>query len=376
MSARAVPAARALAARGHTVLVVMPPWHTPAEAGRRWHDNGVQLEYVSLRGLRAPVAGPLLIAARMARTVAAWRPDVMVAFKPKAYSGLAASWLGAARRGPIIMDTDDWEGAGGWNDIEPYGSLMRWFFARQEIHGLTRSAAVTVASRALESIVWSLGVDRSRVLYVPNAVERVEPLLSRSTGSPPEPSMLLYTRFFEFPVERPLQVLQRVRARVPSARLIVAGKGLFGEEERFLAAAADYGLADAVDYRGWLDPLRADELFGQAMLALYPFDDTLVNRSKSSAKLLELMAAGLPVVAEAVGEISEVIRHGESGMLVPPGDLDAFAAAAADLLDDRGGRERLAAGAQRRIAEHYLWSRRAADLETFYRRQLERHHTA
>ncbi|WP_138735916.1 glycosyltransferase [Modestobacter excelsi] len=83
--------------------------------------------------------------------------------------------------------------------------------------------------------------------------------------------------------------------------------------------------------------------------------------------LTEAMAAGLPVVASDVGGIPEVVRHGETGLLVPPGDVTALAAALDRLVADPGLRDRLAAGARRRAAD-YSWPALAARVADLYRR--------
>jgi len=385
---RALPAARALAARGHAVTLLLPPWHTPAEADRAWDDDvpGVRIVNVSLAGLRTPVVGHAVVAARMARMALALEPDIVHAFKPKAYSGLAATmlWLrrqtrglrvwplrpsrhNAPRRFRLVVDTDDWEGAGGWNDLERYSRAQRAVFARQERWGLTHADHVTVASRALEGLAWAMGVPPARVTYLPNAIDDsqgVDDGRGRVAASPPV--ILLYTRFFEFALDRPLDVLARVRAAVPDARLVVAGKGLFGEERRFAELAARRGLADAVEMHGWLDPQAAATTFAQAAIALYPFDDTLVNRTKSPFKLLELMSAGLPIVADAVGELREVVVDGASGRVVAAGDVEAMAEAVVALLRDESLRERLGDGARTRVSKEYVWSTRVMSLERAY----------
>ena len=87
MRSRALGLARPLVARGHAVRLLMPPWETPDEAGRTWAEDGVALRYVPLRG------GVPGIARALVRETLAWEPDVVHAFKPKAYSGLAAEWL-------------------------------------------------------------------------------------------------------------------------------------------------------------------------------------------------------------------------------------------------------------------------------------------
>ena len=69
--------------------------------------------------------------------------------------------------------------------------------------------------------------------------------------------------------------------------------------------------------------------------------------------LLEAQASGLPVVAGDGGGVGEIVAHGVTGLLVPPGDASAFAAAVRSLIVDRGRRAAFAQAAQQRVrAEH------------------------
>ena len=239
MSVRALPMAKALVARGHAVTMLLPPWQNPEDAGRCWEEDGVCIENITLPS-RLPLQFHALTALRLARRALALRPDVVHLFKPKAYSGLTHYLLARIprqRRPRLVVDTDDWEGPGGWNEIGGYTPAQRRFFTWQERWGLTHADAVTVASRTLESLVWALGVPREQVFYIPNGVSSS----SLSILHPPF-SILLYTRFFEFPISRVIELLHRVRERVPEARLLVVGKGLFGEEEELFNLAVQSGL--------------------------------------------------------------------------------------------------------------------------------------
>ncbi len=366
MGARALPMAKALAARGHTVTVLLPPWQNPEDTGKCWEEDGIRVENISLPpGI--PGIFHLLTAFRLTRRALALRPDVVHLFKPKAYSGLA-HWMLAhlprARRPRLVVDTDDWEGPGGWNDMAPYTPAQRRFFVWQERWGLTHADAVTVASRALESLVWAMGVPPRQVFYVPNGVaKRQEPGQGQPRNSQFATCILLYTRFFEFPVSRVVEVLRRVRERVPGARLLVVGKGLFGEEEQLLRLAQDAGLDEAVEYVGWVESESLPGYFARADLAIYPFDDTLVNRTKCAVKLRDLLAAGVPVVAEAVGQNREMIRHGETGWLTESGDELAFANAVVRLLEDAPLRARLGQAAARDVWERLAWKRLVETVE-------------
>lgn len=397
MAARALPMAQALAARGHAVTLVLPPWSWPEDAGRAWEENGVMIQNVALPpGL--PLAGHALLAARLVRRALAWQPDVVHCFKPKAYAGLAAwaiYWLqrSGRTRARLVVDTDDWEGPGGWNEVEDYTWAQKRFFAWQEPWGLTHCDAVTVASRALATLVWGLGVPRERLFYVPNGFptggQGPEPALSAAKGGMGQrrrtamraqlelgdgPVLLLYTRFVEFKPERPIEVLKRVIAALPEARLLVVGKGLHGEEADLLRAAEAEGLKDHVVYAGWAPSEELAGIFAAADVALYPYDDTLLNRAKCSAKLIDLMAAGVPVVADAVGQNVEYIQSERSGILVPPGDVEAMAAAAVALLQaSPGRREALGQAAARRIREVFAWERLAFEVERAYSLAPARH---
>ncbi|MBN1202265.1 MAG: glycosyltransferase [Anaerolineae bacterium] len=84
----------------------------------------------------------------------------------------------------------------------------------------------------------------------------------------------------------------------------------------------------------------------------------------SAIKLFEYMAAGCAVLASDLPGTAEVVRDGDSALLVPPGDVDALAAALGRLCADRDLVARLAAQAQADV-QHYTWAARAARIRAF-----------
>ncbi len=371
MRVRALPLAQALAARGHQVTLLLPPWSHPPHSGQRWVEEGVTVENVVLPPA-IPLLGHLVIAGRLLRRALALRPDVVHCFKPKAYAGLAAWGLWWLRRLGLVrlrlaVDSDDWEGFGGWNDLEPHAWPQKRFFAWQERWGLRHHDALTVASRTLQSIAWSLVVPPARVWYVPNGVRQQQIAASEAqTAGRAGRIVLLYTRFFEFGLARVVEAFRQIHQVRPETRLLVVGRGLYGEEQQFLELCRAAGLAQAVEYAGWVETEALPDYFARADVAIYPFDDTLINRTKCAVKLLDLMAAGVPVVAEAVGQNAEMIEHGVSGLLVPPDDGAALAAVVIRLLDDAAWRARLSRGAQERIKTHLTWEHLAVQVERAY----------
>jgi glycosyltransferase involved in cell wall biosynthesis len=369
MAVRALPLARALCKRGHHVTMLLPPWSNPQAAGTNVESEGVRVVNLLLPpGI--PLLFHILLTIALVRRTLALRPDVVYCFKPKAYAGLAAWCLWQLRRmsihrARIVLDTDDWEGAGGWNEVEQYPRFFKRFFSWQERWGLTHADAVTVASRALQTIVWSLGVARPKVYYVPNGIESIaDAMLPKQAENASIPVLLLYTRFFEFDLDRIAQLFGVIASAIPVLQFLIVGKGFFGEEERFVHLLTSAKLGGRVTALGWPPEGGIGAVFERTTVAVFPFEDTLLNRTKCSVKLTELLSAGVPIVAEAVGQNVEYIRDGESGILVTPGDDQCFVAAVKKLLDDASLRGRIAAGAKARMRDYFMWERIAGEVES------------
>ena len=378
MRARAFQLARHLVMAGHQVSILMPPVHIPEKAGRRWTEDGVELSYVSLSPLRMPLSAPL-ITWRLLRHAYAWHPDVIHVFKPIGHAG-AAAWLHQlthrfSRPVPLVIDEDDWEGTGGWNETMPRSPVTRWLVGRQEGWALGNATAVTVASQALQSMAWSMRHDPANVHYLPNG-PREWPAGDRETmrvhlGIGAAPVVLLYTRFFEYDVERVAETFRLIRVRQPDARLLVVGQGLEPTAEaRFYDSIEQKGLTPFVTRSGWIAEDELPGYFAAADVALYPFDDTLINRTKCPVKLTDLLYAGVPVVADAVGEIVAYIRHRETGLLVPARTPQAMADAALEVLQDGAMADRLSRQAVQAMRTRYAWSARADQLQKIYEHLL------
>jgi L-malate glycosyltransferase len=155
---------------------------------------------------------------------------------------------------------------------------------------------------------------------------------------------LLSTRNLEpyYRVDLVLEAFARVRAEVPGATLTVAG---YGSEEERLRRLAGPG----VRFVGRIDP--------DAMPALLREADILVNASivdNQPVSVLEAFAAGLPVVSTPTGDLAAMVRHDETGLVVPPRDADALAAAVLALLRNPDRAAGLARRARLEI-ECYTW---------------------
>ena len=136
-----------------------------------------------------------------------------------------------------------------------------------------------------------------------------------------------------------------------SLRCIVVGEG--PERARLERAIADAGLEEAV----WLTGDRADipALLGAMQLFALPSLGEGISNT-----VLEAMAAGLPVLATAVGGNPELVHDGVNGALVPVGDSAALAAAIEALADDPARCRSLGEAGRSAARERFDWSRTVA----------------
>lgn len=365
---RVLPLARALAADGHAVRVVIPPYDWPQHSGRVWHDQGVQVVNAVLpRGLGQ--AGQILLARRLVQIAMAWRPDAVQCFKPKGPSGMAAQAL-LWKHVPLVVDTDDYEAA--WSRAAGYPSPWAWLFAWQERTLLRRADAVTAASRWLGGLAASLG--QRRCFYLPNGVMLS---CSQDTTLCCQPQsvanertrlrVLLYTRFVEHDVLDVWQMWRRVVSAQPDARLLVAGNGLHSEEEVLREIASAAGAGHTVQVLGWLPASVRLGLFAAVAAAVLPVRDVPLNRAKSPMRLLDLLAAGVPVATQLVGEYGALVRHRATGLVSEPGDAAALAQNVLLLLASPELRRQLGQAAMQDVCARRSWPMLAQTALAAYR---------
>jgi glycosyltransferase involved in cell wall biosynthesis len=365
--ARAHPLAAELQRRGHEVRIIVVPYDNPVFSGVVDKVQGVVVENVRVD------CSPLARVKHVLKALRTFDADLVHIFKPKGYAGLVAFGLLAQGRRNLILDCDDWEGWGGWNEVADHSWFLKEFIDIQERSLVRFVPAVTVASRVLDDRAKSLG--QKNISYLPNCFPDANlPLFDSCTLTTdrgrklsmalPGVPIVLYAGHFNpaDDIEFVCIGMKQVLADSTAAFVLV------GDGPELQKARAMYTGSNRVRFLGRLPYEEYVAVVHAADVAIFPYPQNAVYRAKCSARIIDFMAAGKAVVTTEVGQNSEYIRNGVTGVLVPPNDTPAFSKAVLTLLANQAEREELGKRAASAVREQFLWSGSVTDTcEALYR---------
>ena len=337
-----------LARLGHTVHAVLPG---AGPLPDRLRAAGIPVEIISFRGKRLHQL-PRVTAAelRLLRLIRAFRPDVIHAHLLKAVMSCRLATLGYR---PALRVTQ-MPGV-----VHLHSPLLRWL----DKSTLSRDDVVIGSCRAIADRYRAMGARTVAVSYYGCDVHTFDPLTSGAgfrqefglADGTPTVGMVAHmypTRLRAFQetgvkghevfLDAALLILQRV----PDVHLFVVGDELVGDgdyRQCLEARAAALGLSRSVHFTGH----RSD------IAAVLAGLDVVVNPSieeSASYTMVEALLMEKGVVASDVGGLPDTVQHGQTGLLVPPADPAALAAAVTELLADASRRHEMG----RRGRDHCL----------------------
>jgi glycosyltransferase involved in cell wall biosynthesis len=171
-------------------------------------------------------------------------------------------------------------------------------------------------------------------------------------------------------VKTVFEAVLRLRARYPDIRLQILGKG-DGLAETLRRNAERAGAAGSVEFSGFVKD-RKD--LPQYYRRAHVFASPAHHEVGVANVYVEAMACGCPVVASTTGGAPEAVTHGESGLLVPPGDVEATAAALDRILGNADLRRSMGEAGRRRVEGYFARERYIERVLAAYEKAIERAH--
>jgi D-inositol-3-phosphate glycosyltransferase len=215
-----------------------------------------------------------------------------------------------------------------------------------------------------------MGVPRSKISVIPCGVD-VHRFVPAGPTAPRELGHRIVTVGKLVP-RRGFLTIVRAMPMLPDTELVIAGgpAGAALAADRHAAALLDEAERLGVGDRVWL----AGQVSDADMPALLRSADVAACvpwYEPSGVAPLQAMACGVPVVATAVGALTDIVVDGVTGVHVPPRDPEAFAAAVLGLHADDVGRAALGLAGRERARARYKWDRIALDVVRVYDRALD-----
>jgi glycosyltransferase involved in cell wall biosynthesis len=234
--------------------------------------------------------------------------------------------------------------------------------AAEEVTSRAFSAAsvITVVSRQLAAIIERHPAARGKVRVTPNAVNPERFAQSTAAVARSEGDFVIGFLGTLKPwhgLETLISAFESIASQLPRAKLLIVGDG--PERERLQQLLASAGLAERAIFAGAVTPERVPDFLASMDVAVAPYPP-LEEFYFSPLKVFEYMAAGLPTVASNIGQVQDVIVHGKTGWLVPPGDARALELALMELAAGSAMRESLGAAARSEVFAKHTWDSVAA----------------
>ena len=291
---------------------------------------------------------------RSVRRLAAWLREREVRIVQTFFQDATVVGLAAARRAGVPVRLVSFRDLGFWRT-----RAQSWLMRRVEPWAtgfLANSAAVRDAACRAD------GLDPARFRVIPNGIDTDRYRFVDHTEPRPDVAVVGNLNRRVKRQDLFLAAAARLADRYPGVRWHLVGDGEL--RPAYERRARQLGLGERVVFAG-----RVDDMNGY--LARIGIGVNCSDTEGLSNAVLEYMLCGCAVVATAAGGNREVVRDGETGLLVPPGDASALAAAVAGLLDDPARRRGLARAAAAAVRERFAWERCVEAHHVYYAEVLE-----
>lgn len=331
-----------LAASGHDVTLLVSGWRG---APARERLDGMDVHRVGSRHTFAAAAVPYYL-----RHLRREPFDVVVEDLNKVPLG-APLWAGS----PVVLLVHHLFGSTAFASASPPVAAATWLSERPLplVYG---RVPVEVVSQSTADDLVARGFDGARIRVIPNGVDLGFYHPDPGVGRTRDPTLVYVGRLQSYKrVDLLVRAVAELRDRGMAVRLRVAGRG--AEQPRLEALARELGVADRVEFTGFVDDEEKRRLLRSAWLHV------LTSPKEGwGLTVMEAAACATPTVGSRSPGLRDSVIDGETGLLVPHGDVSALADAIARLVGDRARVEAMGRAARAR-SETFTWERTARDTE-------------
>jgi len=221
---------------------------------------------------------------------------------------------------------------------------------------------IVANSHSVEASLIADGIEPVEVIHNGVAVEPITRKLSSM------PIVVFAGRLVpEKGVDVLLNAFAIVAQDLPEAQLMIAGEG--PERARLVELTDKLGMATKVTFLGHIAKRKMETQFAQAWVQVVP------SRWAEPFGLVavEGMMRGTAVIASSMGGLSEIVKQGETGFLVPPNDIGALAWKMKELLSDRAKAEEMGKSGRDLAEGRFSLARQCEQFATIYRQMMSSH---
>ena len=313
------------------------------------------------------------------RVAKEWRPDIIHAHSP-ALCGMAG--LRAAHRlgMPFVYEIRAfWEDAAVGNGTGSEGSIKYRLTRALENRVVAKADAVFTICNGLRDDLVSRGHDCNKIVLSPNGVDLTlfghpparDETLPASIGIGSGPVIGFIGSFYDYEgLDDLIAAMPALRNHHPNAQLLLVGGGPMDAALRAQAAAS--GVGEAIVFTGRVPHDEVERYYSLIDVLAYPRKKSRLTDLVTPLKPLEAMAQQRIVAASDVGGHRELIEDGVSGLLFPPDDPQAIAAALAGFVDAKERWPGMREAGRMHVAAKHDWSRNIDRYRAVYQELLGR----
>ncbi|MFC2001653.1 glycosyltransferase [Chloroflexota bacterium] len=240
--------------------------------------------------------------------------------------------------------------------IDPKNSKLTEYALR---YTLKKADAITCTSPYLYKATLPYAPQHSIIKIIPFGIDLgVFKLPSKPPNRPGKTIGTLKRLDPVYGIDYLIRSIPHIRQKHKDVRILIAG---YGNQKPYQQAAQEIGVEKNVEFIGTVPHAAVTEYLSRLDIFVMP---SLSEAFGVSA--LEAQALGIPVVATNIGGIPEIVKDGESGLLVEPQNPKAIADAIIRLLDDEALRKRMGARGRKLVEEKYDWNENAKEMEALY----------